>query len=875
MPRAQNGYSWAEGAGAERSGRLGVGVCLALLLALGCGRGDETLLIGEPEFAGGEVRVRIELGTALDPSRLAVWLDGRRLHSGIVLDAAGFLVSFPAAPGPHLLAARAHLTEGHGARWNSSHFTTPPPLPALASSAPAPGGVGVSPAAWLRMGFAWDPLPGALAHLGLACDGSALPFSADPVGAGVVVVNPAPELPADAACALSWLGPGGVESLLFATAPLGAPVEALYDRTRTDTLAPFPDDFYRVADPSAPLQWRLDVPVPDRPLLVEILFDALLSDTRHLDGWSPLAPLVVETEAALDAAVLPQTPAASLDPLAALQLIDLANGMRVPFSAQARSDTTAAGASHTLLLFPARPLDANGSYALVLTRRLEAPDAGAARPLTASGFFAAAREEPSFGEAPEVARLRDLLDPVWPVLEEVAVPPIPREDVALVVRISVRSLDMLPLDLLAIREQIHAAPPPVLAGFVVEADPTPGSHVAAIVRGTWLAPDWRAQDPTLPPLERVNLERDGDGVPVLQGTRPVEFVLTLPHAAESGPVPLVMHQHGNPGEMEEVVSNSRRFLAEAGYAAAGFTDILNREVSPPEDEMGNPRSDEERIEQQVLDTFIALFVNRVMPDHWVETTAEQLAFLRFLSSLGDLDVLPLGAPDGVPDLSVEPLLYHGISEGANNGQGLVPYAPELRAAALVAGGARLAEVLVHQQAETFLTQVPAFVPGLLPVEIWVGVSLFQTVFDQQDRHNHLAFAYRNPLLVAGTTRKASVLLVEGLDDSLVPNAATESAAWVLDIPQMLALRDVPFLTQAPAPVSANVDAETSGALVQYAPTGLPDLPPSPGCAALSPTSGAEGHFCAQSATESRAQRVEFFRSALDGVAEIVDPDTLP
>ena len=44
--------------------------------------------------------------------------------------------------------------------------------------------------------------------------------------------------------------------------------------------------------------------------------------------------------------------------------------------------------------------------------------------------------------------------------------------------------------------------------------------------------------------------------------------------------------------------------------------------------------------------------------------------------------------------------------------------------------------------------------------------------------------------------------VEGLDDSLVPNSATESVAWVLDIPQMLALRDVPFLTQVPAPVSA-------------------------------------------------------------------------
>ena len=38
----------------------------------------------------------------------------------------------------------------------------------------------------------------------------------------------------------------------------------------------------------------------------------------------------------------------------------------------------------------------------------------------------------------------------------------------------------------------------------------------------------------------------------------------LPAAAAAGPVPLVMHQHGNPGGHDEVVGAARRFLAEAG-----------------------------------------------------------------------------------------------------------------------------------------------------------------------------------------------------------------------------------------------------------------------------------------------------------------------
>ena len=43
------------------------------------------------------------------------------------------------------------------------------------------------------------------------------------------------------------------------------------------------------------------------------------------------------------------------------------------------------------------------------------------------------------------------------------------------------------------------------------------------------------------------------------------------------------------------------------------------------------------------------------------------------------------------------------------------------------------------------------------------------IFDQQDRHNHSRFIYRQPLDLGEDAQRASILLVEGLDDSLVPN----------------------------------------------------------------------------------------------------------
>src|SRR6185295_675416 len=149
-----------------------------------------------------------------------------------------------------------------------------------------------------------------------------------------------------------------------------------------------------------------------------------------------------------------------------------------------------------------------------------------------------------------------------------------------------------------------------------------------------------------------------------------------------------------------------------------------------------------------------------------------------IPALANLDVLPLGAPDGVPDLDVAaPLTYHGISEGANNGQGLLAYAPEIRAAALVVGGARLTEVLIHQSADAFLVQLPLFFPSITPTDVWVGFSLFQAVYDVQDNHNHVPFLYRHKLPLGGDDHRASLLLLEGLDDSLVPNHATNSMAW--------------------------------------------------------------------------------------------------
>jgi len=790
--------------------------------------------------------------------------------------------------------------------------TIPGPLvpsetPPLLASSPADGASDVPTTSWIVLDFTAKVRSPAKARFYLVCasEDGVRTLSAQRLTPSRLVVNPRAPLPAGDVCQLAWSTTEGPATLEFATAAAGVPFRVVHERRDDVRASPYPDDMHLAPDAGTRTGFRHAVALPTASPSHGVVFGALLAEANQLDGFSPIAPIVVELDDAVDPATLPTTPAESLDPLATVALLDLTPwsasfGKRVPFRIEVRNgDSTPFGlVSHTLLVIPSIPLEPFGRYALLVTRRVLA-DPG--RPLAPSPYFAAVLGKPVKGEDPTIARNRKLLQDVLHAARWTLQPGLLPHDLALALRISVRSLAPIQDDVQVIKRQVLAADPPAASidpANPAAVQPNPRPNVAALVRGTWDAPDWRTG---------FYLARDAEGRPLVTGSRPACFRLALPEAALAGPVPVVIYQHGNPGESEvEVLRNAENFLARAGYAVIGFTDILNREVAPPSAAAGpacagyeSPtRSDEDRITSQVFSIVLDLLANGRIADHWTQTLGEQLAFVRMVQGLGDLDVLPVGAPDGVPDLDLSRLLYMGISEGGNNGQAFVAYAPEVRAASLVVGGARLIEVLIHQQAATFLGSLPLLFPGLTPGDIWTAAALFQADFDRQDKHNHGRFVYRRPAEVPlacddlasclepdwcdapghCTSRKPSVLVTEGLEDSLVPNHATDSAAWQLGpIPHLEPVqRAVPFLQAVAGPVSANIDTETTAAFYQYVPDLVPGIPITPGCKSppLTLTSSREGHFCAQSAVESRAQRLIFFDTALDparAAPVIVDP----
>lgn len=728
----------------------------------------------------------------------------------------------------------------------------PIPTTPLTASSVTEGAKDVPRTSWIRLDFGSGLDPRSARGVVLDCGQGTPAYDVDLFAKTTLVVNPRAPLEPSASCVVTFRGPTGNQQIHFDVAADGAAAVVPYDRNDTAQFEPFPDDFYLVDDATKRTGRRVDIRVPQVDAQLVALFDSVLTPTRNLDGMSPLSPIVVSLPDAVDVQSVPRTAAASVDPFATIGLFDIDAAspryrQRIPFDVIIRDETNIdTTPAHSLVVFPSVPLSPRGKYAFVVTNRaLVTPS----RPLVASPFF----EKVASGQAAtaDELRLAPVLADVLGKLAETS-PPIRTDDVALALGISIRSDDDIPKDLSAVRGYVQNAAAPQFVITSVTADATAGTDVGAIVEGTWSPPDWST--------DGKFIDRDTSGVPTPAGVVTLGFTLAVPKSAATTPAPIIMYQHGQPGSAPvEVPNAARRGLAKAGFATIGFTDVANRDVIP-----------NGQIVQLNVDALVTLLQNQDLPDYLsLLTHADQLSFLKMIPTLGSVDVFPVGAPDGVPDLAVSsPIGYLGISQGSVHGIGFMAFAPEVHAAALVAGAGRFAATLVHQSSEELYQGIGGVFTTITRGQFYAGISSLQMAYDRQDPQNLARFVYRVPLAL-GPSARASILMTEGLGDTYVPSYATRSGAAQLGLVQLEPhATTVPFLSTAAGPLQGNVDSTTTSAFFQFVPAEFAGATPTPGCVALNQT---EGHYCAQTAAEAISQRVTFFTTHVGGVPRIVAP----
>jgi hypothetical protein len=396
----------------------------------------------------------------------------------------------------------------------------------------------------------------------------------------------------------------------------------------------------------------------------------------------------------------------------------------------------------------------------------------------------------------------------------------------------VRSQLFDPADWVAAKERALSAPAPVLS---VTQETVRASD--RVLRGTIELPSYLNAN-----LIAVNHEAQGALAPT--GVEAVPFVMRIPNDAPE-PMPIVIYQHGSPGSPEEVLSSSQDFLVDAGYALIGIQDLANRRFGASTD----------AITTELL-LRVALFGRG--PLLHFQTQADLFGLLR---AVGDM-----GGPAWFPEIDPGRVFYRGISFGAHHSLGFLPFAPEITAAVAVVGGGREFENTLHQL--DFFGTLPALQAVLTEADaeiLLVGLAALQNDTDRDDPIFLARHLYREPLAVPGQADLVppSLLLLEGIDDSIVSNNATRSAADELGIPQVEPVEGLTsFLPRADAPLAGNVAPGVTAGHFQYRAVMTPSC-----VAALQ----LEGHYCPQVASEAAEQILHFFATADAGAAEIVNP----
>jgi hypothetical protein len=606
-------------------------------------------------------------------------------------------------------------------------------------SRPADGATAVPVGLWPELRVAPPGAAEGIDGVGLRCADAEIPSRVHRLADGRIVVQPEQRLPADQLCRLAWSQSGSPRSAAFetfrASAAPGRALSVVYRRSDPGEVAPVPDDFWTVPDPSTPTGLRLELPVAVRGDVREVI-EGLRAELAQADGWSPIGPIVVPISDRIDVDSIPRTVDASLDPTATIALVDVdpaspGRGERWPFEAVVRKDKSSIGLEdHALWVLPARPLRPGGRYALLM-RRGVASRVG--RSMIEPSSIRSILERRGALAIGAKAVIEAQLRPVLAVSDAALAIPWTRDDLVFALPFTVRSLATLARDPLALLADVRALPGPRVEIERVEVVRDPARPLAALVQGRFAVPVWRDR--------RVRrIARTADGRPFVVGRDKLRFVLALPRRAIERPAPLLMYQHGNPGSAAEEIGSPRQdAYLEAGFAVVGFTDLWNR---------GKPQGGADR--RQVVVRQVAALADSVrrkgiVPDDWLVTLGEQLALVEALPRARLPRRAARFAAPGRPAprstrrfRSSTRASARARSTARRSSPTAIASAPRPSWPAARAS----TELALHQAASSMVKALPFLFGDFRPLDLWVTLALFQTAIDRQDAHLHALRLHR-------------------------------------------------------------------------------------------------------------------------------------
>lgn len=631
--------------------------------------------------------------------------------------------------------------------------------------------------------------------------------------------------------------------------PEKTPVQAIFGDGPDTALVPYPSDRYTKADPSTKTGLRVDIGAHNTADSLALGLPATVAELNAKDGFSTIGGVAVGFTGPIDVrgividedAEPPATePVRDADEYAkagapfALVDVDEASpekgkafGLLPRWWAQAKDDYYLAD-EYTLLAQPSVALRPRTRYAFVLTDAVKASDG---REIVRS-----AQMEAVLSGKDDSAYADEVRKGVSEASASVGVDP---EHVVVATVFTTASVHD---EVLAAAGAARASEPPkVLEPWSVETPMEADGRVR--FRAVFEAPELRGED--------GKWHSDADGAPVVQKKVGMEVLLAFAHGDKSGPRPIVFFAHGLGGTKDGNWGTAGRLAdIDAAVFAIDSPEHGSRSADPSKPLIATFRFFGIDPDTQEFD------IERAR-DNFRQMASDQLELVRFAASLGDLDLLPVGAPDGIPDLDTSKMLYIGHSFGSVQGPTIFALAPEIKHAVWNVGGAGLMTLL--RDSATFGILVNSLKPqGTADGALGRFFAATQAIVDPGDPLNYARYGTLEALPGVPGWEPRDVLLQEVVKDSIVPNSTSELLARTAGLVNMDPVTEVSGLASTKGAVTGNLEGGATGVMSQW-------------------TTIEGGKLATHGelifAPEAQAQYLKFFASGLDaGHATCEEPD---
>jgi pimeloyl-ACP methyl ester carboxylesterase len=578
--------------------------------------------------------------------------------------------------------------------------------------------------------------------------------------------------------------------------PAKPATRVMYGPQASSKLTPFPSDRYTRADESSPTGRRVLVSPETTGDAVFAQYPSLTDQLNEQDGFSVIGGITVHLSGPIDTALLDRKIEDYVNESSPLMLIDV--DPESPEQGRPRGlvlsyypdDAAEVDGESVLIAQPSTPLRPRTRYLFVVTDELKDENGAAVGP---SDEMAALLAGETAGEYEQSVR-----DAILPLTDHTF-------DLDRIVLATLFTTQSVHDETFAMAAALRASEMPSLDGEVVldEVAGDVGDNRIAF-RGRFTAPEWRSESDG---RWRV----DDAGVPIVQSEASLEFLMVFSDREFSGPRPVVVFGHGLTSN-KEVTWDVASWLADQGVVAIGIDapGHGSRATDP------NVNMFDVAFEFFAVDIESKSFDLMRGRDNFRQMSSDQLQLVRALSGpLGELDLLPLDAPDGVPDLDPDNIAYFGNSFGSVLGPTALALAPELKGGLLNVGGGGLTTLVLTSP--VFGVVLPSlFHGGTTKGDIARIFSAGQSLYDPGDPLNYAAFVTLEAPPGQTDWLPRSVLVQEAMNDALVSNQSTSLLSRTMGLTHVAPLLgEIDGVPLAPAPFSGNLATGATGAVFQF------------------------------------------------------------